>query len=80
MGRLLIVLLLAVAVLLWWKHRQRGKRSEEAAPHRPRESTGPEAMLRCAECGVHLPSSQVLPGRGGVFCCHEHRERFEARQ
>lgn len=82
MGRLLFVLLLVVAVLLWWKHRQRGARRDAAPPAPPappREPAGPETMVRCAECGVHLPASQALPGRGGVFCSQAHRERFEAR-
>lgn len=80
MGRLLFVLLLAIGVLLWWKHRQRGARGDAARPQAPREPASPETMVRCAECGVHLPASQALPGRGGVFCSQEHRERFEARQ
>ncbi len=84
MGRVLFVLLLAVGVVLWWKHRQRGGRpsAPEAPPSGPStepRSSSPEAMLRCAECGVHLPASQSLPGRGGVFCCAAHRQQFEDR-
>jgi uncharacterized protein len=36
-------------------------------------------MLRCAQCGMHLPAEDALPGRGGVFCSPEHRTSFEAR-
>lgn len=39
----------------------------------------PERMVDCVECGTHLPVSEALPGRGGHFCCAEHRSRFEAR-
>lgn len=78
MGRVLFVVLLALAVVLWWKQRQRGGRPP-APPEAPTRTPQPEAMLRCAHCGVHLPASQSLPGRGGVFCCAEHRERFEAQ-
>ncbi len=77
MGRLLFLLLIVVAAVLWWKHSQRGRRQ---APPPPAPPPGqPEAMLRCAECGVHLPAHQALPGKGGAFCSSEHRERFEAR-
>jgi uncharacterized protein len=37
-------------------------------------------MVRCDECGMHLPADEALPGKGGVFCSGEHRTRFEARQ
>ena len=55
---------------------------------RPREPQGreappqqqPTAMLRCAECGMHLPADEALPGKGGVFCSGAHRASFEARQ
>jgi uncharacterized protein len=34
-------------------------------------------MVACAQCGVHLPASDALPGRGGVFCGEDHRAAFE---
>lgn len=78
MTRLLLLLAVAVGVILWWKHSQRGRRSEAGTPP-PAAPPAPETMLRCAECGLHLPASQALPGRGGSFCSAEHREAFEAR-
>jgi uncharacterized protein len=81
MGRLLFVLLLLVGIVLWWKLRQRGAAKPPSEAAKPSAATGePESMLRCAECGVHLPASQALPGKGGVFCSGAHRERFEARE
>ncbi|MFN4116977.1 MAG: PP0621 family protein [Inhella sp.] len=77
MLKVLLLLAVLVGVLLWWKHSQRGRQSPPAP--RPAEPASPEAMLRCSECGLHLPASQVLPGRGGVFCSHEHRQQFEDR-
>jgi len=75
--RLILLLLFAWLVwMLWRKLKPRPhKPSTDAAP----SGGGPEAMRRCAECGVHLPDSQALPGRGGHFCSLAHRERFEAR-
>lgn len=80
MLRLLLLLALAVGVLLWWKHSQRGRQEpEQDAGRSPAPTpTPPEAMLRCADCGLHLPASQALPGRGGVFCSAAHRQRHEA--
>lgn len=78
--KFLLLLLAAIGVLLWWKHSQRGRVRGDAPPPAPSPSpAGPEAMLRCAECGVHLPASQALPGKGGSFCSAAHRQAFEAR-
>ena len=39
-----------------------------------------EAMLQCAECGVHFPASEAVPAIGGeTFCCDEHRRRHALR-
>ena len=70
----------AIVVLLWllrgtlagWRG-ERGKRD----PASPR--AGPQAMLQCAECGLHLPKGEALPGKGGVFCSDAHRAAHEAR-
>lgn len=77
-----LLLLLLVAWLVWLTWRKLKPRDENAAPpSAPQAPTnGPEAMRRCAECGVHLPDSQALPGRGGHFCSTAHRERYEARE
>jgi uncharacterized protein len=33
-------------------------------------------MVACAQCGLHLPKSEALPGtRGDWYCCKEHRQR-----
>ena len=77
MKYLVLVLVIGlVAFLLGFKGR--------VAP-RPKSGSGasskaPLEMVRCAECGMHLPEFEALPGRGGQFCSVEHRSRFEARQ
>lgn len=40
----------------------------------------PEDMVACTQCGVHLPRSEALPGRGGLFCGEAHRQAFEQGQ
>jgi len=32
-------------------------------------------MVRCAQCGLHLPESEALSYQGKYFCCREHRRQ-----
>ena len=79
----LLLLVVAVVVLLWllrgtlstW----RGDRPDRAKRDAKPPSTDPQAMLPCAECGLHLPKGDALPGQGGVFCSAAHRAAHESR-
>lgn len=35
-------------------------------------STKTEDMVRCAQCGVHLPRSESLGSNGDFYCCDDH--------
>ena len=75
-------LLLMLAVLAGFFYVMGARRSRPRDPEAgaPRPPAPPQAMLRCAECGTHLPADEALPGKGGVFCSAAHRASFEARQ
>ena len=74
-----VVLLLAVLALLWLL---RGARRRDGVPPPVAKPDAPEEaqkmMVRCAQCGIHLPQHEALPGRGGVFCGEPHRALFES--
>lgn len=36
------------------------------------DDSGAERMVRCAHCGVYIPSSEALQYRGETYCCEEH--------
>jgi uncharacterized protein len=74
-----VLLLVGLAWVIWLVWRKSQARDQSAAPPAQSTAAGAEAMRQCAECGVHLPDSQALPGRGGHFCSPEHRQRHEAR-
>ena len=71
-----LLLLLAVFALLWLLRAtaRRGRPPPRGGPGSPAE---PQAMLACAQCGLHLPRDEALPGRGGVFCGEAHRQAYE---
>jgi len=37
------------------------------------DNTGAEIMLRCANCGVFIPSSEAISHAGAIYCCEDHR-------
>jgi len=64
--------LLGVVLLVgWWiaKRYRRRVDTRDAAP-----GVG-EDMVRCAQCGVHLPRSESLVTRGRHYCSAEHQRQ-----
>lgn len=81
MKYVLLLALLAGLFFVLGLRRGRPREPDDRAPGpAPAAPPPPKAMLRCAECGMHLPADETLPGQGGVFCSGAHRASFEARQ
>jgi uncharacterized protein len=74
MGKYL--LLIGGALLVYWMVRAslRRRRREQALRQ---ENTAPEDMVRCVECGVHLPRGESLTVRGQYYCCVDHQRRHD---
>jgi uncharacterized protein len=67
----LIFILLGYLLFQYWQRRQLPRpgpgRSGGAA-------RGPEHMVACVHCGIHLPESESLgDAEGRPYCCEEHR-------
>ena len=74
----ILLFLVAVALLLWLLRKSSTRRTTAKKPPVPTgTANAPQPMLVCAECGVHLPRDEALPGRGGVFCGEAHRAEYE---
>ena len=72
----ILLFLVAVVLLLWLLRKSSTRRAPPPAAPRDPAAT-PQPMLACAQCGVHLPRDEALPGRGGVFCGEAHRAAYE---
>ncbi len=69
MKYLLVLLVVGIAV---WTLLKRVRGALPRPPSPPRASP-PQAMVECAHCGLHLPSTDaVLEGRH-VYCSDAHR-------
>ncbi len=78
-GRILLWLVLAVAAWALLRPRRRvppPPSSEAAGTARgPAAAAGaPEAMVDCAACGLHFPSSEAVRDGARVYCCTAHRD------
>ena len=62
---LLFIVVLAVVYALVRASNRRGK-PPSAAPT-------PEAMTRCAHCGVHFPRTESVRDAERDYCCEDHR-------
>lgn len=80
--KLLILLVIALAVVVWFK-RAKNALTSASAPEPDQTRQNPfarrqrreqaEVMVPCAHCGIHVPASEALRNSGGVsFCCEEH--------
>ena len=70
MKYVLLIVLLAVVF-----YKLTARRNERPAERKP---APPQDMVSCARCGLHMPTSEALPGRGGQFCSAAHRAEFES--
>jgi uncharacterized protein len=69
MARLFLVVAVAVVVYLLLKSFRRNTPESSRA-------TVTEDMVRCLQCGVHLPKSESLQENEQIFCCAAHRDAF----
>ena len=70
----LLLILLAIVVAYWIIKSYRRKSADRGGAS-PRS----EDMVRCAQCGVHLPRSEGLLTGQTFYCSAEHRRLHEQK-
>ena len=79
-GFQLILKIILLAVIGWLVYRLlKGYTHsvEQDRPVPPPSKAEVEDMVRCAECGVHLPRSESILSKGEFFCCEAHRQKHQ---
>ena len=71
-----IVLAASFALLFWLVRAALRRAAGRRGDSRPNVT---EDMVRCAQCGIHLPRGESLMTRGEVFCCTEHQRQYSDR-
>lgn len=70
MSRLLFLLAIIIVVYLLIRSFRGNARNHEVQSG----ETQTEDMVRCAQCGVHLPRSESILSQGKSFCSAAHRD------
>ena len=73
MSRLLFLLAVAVVVYLLLRSFRRQAPKQDAPPAQAEE------MVRCVQCGVHLPKSEAIMAGGNFYCSDAHRREHSSR-
>jgi uncharacterized protein len=68
MGRLIVLILLAVVVV--WLIRKALRASASAKEDVSRTLKG--ELVTCARCGLHLPRAEARTAEGRLYCSDEH--------
>ena len=77
MKYLLVLAVLAIAIWIW-RSRHRKSVQESRSTERQRIAA-PQEMVKCAQCGLHLPRADaVLDSAQHAFCGAAHREQYVA--
>ncbi|MFI8482507.1 PP0621 family protein [Pseudomonas sp. NPDC078700] len=69
MGLFRLLFLLAIIAMVYWLWRRFIQAKHAAKPVKPAK---PEPMVRCANCGVHLPREHALASGPQWFCSTAH--------
>ncbi len=68
---LIVAIWVGIMVVRHFLHAHRQAQSPRELPE--------QDMVRCAQCGVHLPKREALQTAGHFYCCDRHRLQGPAR-
>jgi len=71
------LLVLAVVLFGVWLFRS-GRQDKVTRQNPPTNPPGPQEMVSCQLCAVHVPKTDAVLGRNGLYCSAEHRQRAES--
>tara|TARA_B100000676_G_C17909443_1_gene749174 strand:- start:303 stop:557 length:255 start_codon:yes stop_codon:yes gene_type:complete len=78
MGLIRLLIIAALIYLAWRvvKNLLSQARSNDSASPRNDPTGNAQAMLKCAQCGVHVPAPEAFTHNDLHFCCQEHQRLY----
>ena len=71
-----LVRLVLIAVVVWLAIYALRRIVNYLTPPKTPSTGATKNMVRCAQCGLHLPESEALTYQEKHFCCQEHRRQY----
>jgi uncharacterized protein len=65
-----LIFLFAIAALIYLLIKSYSKKIPKKEP------ATTEDMVRCLQCGVHLPAGENIKDGEGIFCSNAHRDAY----
>ena len=65
--------LIIIAVAVWLAIHFLRRVLHYLNPSKTAPTESAKNMVRCAQCGLHLPESEAIAYQGRHYCCQEHR-------
>lgn len=75
--RFLLILGVLIFAVWLWRSQRNTPEDRTPAPRQPQTGALPQEMIRCRQCGVHLPAAEAAIGKLGHYCCAEHLKLSE---
>ena len=67
--------LVIIAVAVWLAVHTLRRIIQHLTPPKTAAQGTTKNMVRCAQCGLHLPEAEAIPDQRLYFCCEEHRRQ-----
>jgi uncharacterized protein len=72
------LLIFLVVLLLAWRWRSSRSTAQRDVSRKKPASAIPQDMVRCTQCGVHIPANEAVLGTRGSYCSAAHRQKTES--
>jgi uncharacterized protein len=72
------LLIFLVVLLLAWRWRSSRSTQQRDVQRKKPASAIPQDMVRCHQCGVHIPVNEAVIGTRGAYCSAAHRQKTES--
>jgi len=73
---LIRLLIIAALIYLAWRVVKNLLSQAGNRDNAPNSGQNAQAMLKCAQCGVHVPAPEAFTHNSLHFCCQEHQRLY----